>query len=197
MPMLPQNSRDQAPPASTAASHSMVPRSVTTPLSRPAVVSNPRAAHPVTTTAPNPPRRLGHQRHRELRLGSSVIVGIQRAGPTAGGAGHQFVHLVRAENPAAHLPLPRGVEPRLISGDLARGLAQIAGAGAGKADLGADAFGHAVPLAQAFDRQRHLGEVAPLGAAKSPVARGLLAGQPAFLHQHRRDTLFGQMRAAC
>ena len=80
----------------------------------------------------------------------------------------------------------RGVEPRLIAGDLAWRLAQIDRAGAAKSDLGADAFGHAVPLAQAFDRQRNLREVAPLGPAKPPIARGLLARQLALLHQDRR-----------
>lgn len=164
------------------------------PLSRPAVVSNPRAAHPVTNNRPQSPGRLGHQRHRELWLRASVIVGIKRAGPTAARSRQNRVHLVRPEDPAANLPDPRGVEPGFVTGDFARGFAQIAGPGSGKSHLAANARGHPVPLVQTFDRQRYLGEVAPLSAAKSPVARRLLAGKPAFLHQNRGDTLFRERK---
>jgi hypothetical protein len=50
--MLPQNSRDQAPPASTTASQAICPFSVTTPETRPPCVSMPRTAHSVSTVAP-------------------------------------------------------------------------------------------------------------------------------------------------
>jgi len=53
MPKLAQNSRDQAPPASTTASQAIAPRSVTTPLIRPAVRSTPRTAHWVRITGPS------------------------------------------------------------------------------------------------------------------------------------------------
>ncbi len=49
---LPQNSRDQAPPASTTESQTIGPFSVTTPLTRPPLVSTPRTAHSVSTVAP-------------------------------------------------------------------------------------------------------------------------------------------------
>ena len=52
MPRLPQNSRDQAPPASTTGSQAMRPFSVTTPATRPAAVSMPRTAQSVRIVAP-------------------------------------------------------------------------------------------------------------------------------------------------
>ena len=52
MPKFPQKSRDQAPPASTTDSQAMRPFSVTTPLTRPAMVSMPRTAQLVRMAAP-------------------------------------------------------------------------------------------------------------------------------------------------
>ncbi len=52
MPRLPQNSRDQAPPASTTDWQAIRPFSVTTAATRPAAVSMPRTAQPVTIAAP-------------------------------------------------------------------------------------------------------------------------------------------------
>jgi len=51
-PRLPANSRDHAPPASTTVLQRMGPRSVTTPLIRPADSSTPRTAQLVSTLAP-------------------------------------------------------------------------------------------------------------------------------------------------
>jgi hypothetical protein len=52
MPRLPRNSRDHAPPESTAFWQAITPLSVMTPLIRPALVSRPRTAHFVSTCPP-------------------------------------------------------------------------------------------------------------------------------------------------
>ncbi len=192
MPALPQNSRDQAPPASTTASQAMRPFSVTTPDTRPAWVSMPRTAHSVRIVAP-------------ASRAASAIAGaawegsarpsrrrVHRGDERARRAGHQRVDLGTTQQTRVHLILARLGQPCFVFGDVLFGLAQIGDAGLAEAGLAVGAGVHAAPQPEAFDRQRDFPGVAAHGAAPAPVAAGLLAADAAFLAQHDRMALLGE-----
>src|SRR3546814_16223231 len=66
------------------------------------------------------------------------------------------------------------------------GLGEIGDAADLEADVLVQPRDDLVPAAQALDHQRQLAEVAALLADPAPVARRLLAGDPALLAQHHR-----------
>ena len=111
MPRLPQNSRDQAPPASTTVWQAMRPFSVTTaddPSARGLDAAHRALGHDRRAM---PPRRLGDRRRRPLRLGLAVARGVERARPVAGQTGHQLGRFGAADDAGVELILAGVLEP--------------------------------------------------------------------------------------
>ena len=87
----------------------------------------------------------GHGGDGGVRLGATVGRGVERAGPPAAAFGQQGRGFGAVEQARADLVGAGGVEPGFVAGEVGRGVADIDHAGAGKAHVGADAGGHAVP----------------------------------------------------
>ena len=191
-PRLPQKSRDQAPPASTTLLQRIGPRSVTTPLNRPAVVSSPRTAQRLEDRGAFTEGGIGDGRRGFLRLGAAVARRVERGRPAARRARQEPVDLVRSDQAGVDLIGLSLREPRLVLCRLLRRLAEIDDAGLAKPGLGLSARVHALPQAQGLDGERDLGEIAPHLAAPAPIAARLLAGDPAFLAQRDRHASLGE-----
>ena len=180
VPSFSRSGRDQIPPARITAPARTVPRSVTTPATRPPSRSRPRAAQPSSIRAPRSRARratAGTARPGSAKASEGVCT---RPGEAAVVAARERIGLGGREHPCVELVGPRAHEPGGVASQILLGLGEVGRAFGAVADP-AGLHGEPAPEVGRLDHQRQLLGRPALLADPAPVAGGLLARDPPLL----------------
>ncbi len=144
-------------------------------------------------------RRGGARERRDgaAGLGAGIAGREQGALEAARLLPEQLVGLRRREQARVQLMRLRMRQPGGVAGEVGLGLGEIGDAAPVPADVLVQSPGNLLPEPERQDDRRQLARIAALLADPAPVARRLLAGDPAFFAQGDRNPGPGQVPGRC